>query len=330
MRDVASRAGVSLKTVSRVMNDEPGVSDFLATKVRVAAAELDFRPNLAASNLRRADQRTATIGLLIEDVANPFFALIHRGVEDIAGGRGVGVLSASVDRDPARERQLVAAFASRRVDGLVLVPTGSEQDYLAPEMRAGMPIVFVDREPVGVKGDLVLSENMEPARLAVRHLLERGHRDVAFLGGASLLQTSEQRYAGYLAAMQEQGLAVRPELIARDVRSVAEAEAVTNRLLTASVPPTALFTAQNLISTGAVRALHIAGAQHRVAMVGFDDFEFADVLTPAVTVIAQDPRLMGQLAAELVFDRIAGPPREPVVSVVPTQFFIRGSGEIRS
>lgn len=330
MRDVASRAGVSLKTVSRVMNDEPGVSDSLAAKVRVAADELDFRPNLAASNLRRADQRTATIGLLIEDVANPFFALIHRGVEDIASSRGVGVLSASVDRDPAREQQLVAAFASRRVDGLVLVPTGAEQEYLAPEMRAGMPVVFVDREPGGVTGDLVLSENMEPARLAVRHLIDRGHRNIAFLGGAALLQTSEQRYAGYIAAMHEQGLAVRPDLVARDVRSVAEAESATNRLLASAEPPTALFTAQNLISTGAVRALHLAGAQHRVAMVGFDDFEFADVLTPAVTVIAQDPRLMGQLAATLVFERISGPTRDPVVSVVPTQFLIRGSGEIPS
>jgi LacI family transcriptional regulator len=130
MKDVAALAGVSLKTVSRVVNREAGVSEELSARVSRAAEQLDYRPNLTASNLRRADQRTGTIGLLVEDVANEFFASIHRGVEEVARERGVAVIAASLDRDPALERDLVAAFASRRVDGLILAPTANEQGYL--------------------------------------------------------------------------------------------------------------------------------------------------------------------------------------------------------
>jgi LacI family transcriptional regulator len=329
MRDVAALAGVSLKTVSRVVNREAGVSDELASRVERAAEQLDYRPNLTASNLRRADQRTSTIGLLVEDVANPFFADLHRGVEDVARRQGVAVMAASLDRAPESERDLVAAFASRRVDGLILCPTDGEQGYLTRELRSGWPIVCVDRLPRGVSVDVVLTNNREATRDGVAHLLRHGHRRIAYLGGDSRLSTAHERYDGFLDAMMAVGAAVRPDLVAFDAFTPEDAQDVVSRFLAQEEPPTAIFTAQNLITMGTFRALREVGLHRKVALVGFDDFLFADLLEPAVTVVAQEPRAMGNLAAEILFRRMANS-HEPVATrIIPSRIIIRGSGEIR-
>ena len=156
MQDVAALAGVSLKTVSRVVNGEPGVSGDLVRRVERAVNQLDYQHNLAASSLRRSDRKTATIGLLLEDVANPFSSAIHRVIEDASHDRGIAVLAGSLDEDPERERRLVAAFVSRRVDGLILAPAGADHGYLLNERRVGMPIVFIDRPPLFLDADAVL------------------------------------------------------------------------------------------------------------------------------------------------------------------------------
>ncbi len=328
MRDVAALAGVSLKTVSRVVNAEPGVSVELAARVTRAVAQLDYRHNLAASNLRRTNQRTATVGLLVEDVANPFFADIHRGVEDVAHVRGSAVMAASLDRDPAAERALVAAFASRRVDGLIVVPTSRDQSYLASELRSGWPIVCVDRKPHGVDVDAVLTNNKEATQAGVEHLLRQGHRRIAFMGGDPRLSTAHDRHSGYVAAMAAAGAVVRPDWVTFDVTSIEEGRAEVRRLLSLAGRPTALFSAQNLITMGAVRALRELGLQHRIALVGFDDFLLADLLDPAVTVVAQDPREIGHLATEILFRRMEDS-REPVAThIIPSRIIPRGSGEI--
>ncbi len=329
MRDVAAVAGVSLKTVSRVLNDEPGVSPSLAAKVKAAAVELDYRPNLTASSLRRADQRTSTIGLLLEDIANPFFALLHRGVEDVCEEVGIGVLAASLDQDADRERRLVTAFSSRRVDGLIMVPTDSEQGYLDNEIRSGMPIVFADRLPRGVEGDGVLTDNREATQHAVAHLIARGHERIAFLGGVLGIQTAEERYLGFVDAMRRAGLPIRPEWVIRDLHSVAEAQARAAGLLARDEVPTAFLTAQNYLSIGTSRALRFAGMEHRIAMIGYDDFEFADMLSPSISVIAQEPRRIGQLAATMLLHRMAEPDRPTTVTVLPSVLTHRQSGDIR-
>ena len=329
MREVAALAGVSLKTVSRVVNREPGVSDELVARVERAAEQLDYRPNLTASNLRRADQRTATIGLLVEDVSNPFFADIHRGVEEVAHEHGVALMAASLDRAPESERDLVAAFASRRVDGLILGPTASEQGYLTREIRSGWPIVCIDRTPRGVALDVVLTNNQEATCAGVAHLIEHGHRRIAYLGGDSRLSTAHERYDGYLDAMMAAGVPVPRDLVSFDVLTADEARECVRGFLTLGEPPTAIFSAQNLITMGTFRALREAGLHHTVALVGFDDFLFADLLEPAVTVVAQDPRAMGHLAAEILFRRM-GHSHDPVAtSIIPSRVITRGSGEIR-
>lgn len=328
MRDVAALAGVSLKTVSRVVNREDGVSDDLVAKVERAAAQLDYRPNLTASNLRRSDRKTATWGLLLEDVANPYSSAVHRGVEEVARELGVAVFAASMDEDPERERELVSTFSSRRVDALIIAPTATEHAYLANEVRNGIAVVFVDRPPFGIDADCVVTDNREGAVAATRHLIDHGHRRIAFVGDFASIVTANERYQGYVDAMAIAGVQVHPELVMRDVHDAAQAVASVRALLAQSNPPSAIFTAQNLITMGAVEALRDAGAQHQVALVGFDDFAMANLLDPAVTVVAQDPRAIGRLAATLVNERLASASAPVGVHVVTSVLIPRGSGEI--
>jgi LacI family transcriptional regulator len=182
MKNVAALAGVGIKTVSRVVNNEPNVSEATIAKVRDAARILNYEPDLHAGNLRRADRKTQTLGLLVGSVANPFAGALHRAVEDVATERGVAVFAASLDDDPNRERGIVSALVRRRVDGLILTTATKSQGYLLPEQDRGTPIVFVDREPVGIEGDAVVSDNAPGASVAARHLIAHGHRHVAYLG----------------------------------------------------------------------------------------------------------------------------------------------------
>lgn len=328
MRDVASRAEVSFKTVSRVVNDEGGVSPALEQRVREAVRELDFRPNVGARTLRRSDRRTASIGLLLEDVSNPFSASVQRAVEDEATPRGVAVFSASLDEDPLRERALARAFGARHVDGLLLAPAGDDQSHLAAELRAGTAIVCVDREASHLAVDSVLATNVVGAGQAVRHLAAAGHRRIAFLGDRATIATVRQRHAGYLDAMAALGLPLDPSVVVLDAHDPAAADGAVTTLLARPDPPTAFFTAQNLVTIGAVRALRRLGLEHAVALVGFDDFLLADLLSPGVTVVAQDVAAIGRLAARLLFARIDGHRGPPEVRLVPTTLIRRGSGEI--
>jgi LacI family transcriptional regulator len=328
MRDVAALAGVSLKTVSRVVNREDGVSDDLVAKVERAATQLDYRPNLTASNLRRSDRKTATWGLLLEDVANPFSSAVHRGVEEVARELGVAVFAASMDEDPERERELVATFSSRRVDALIIAPTATEHAYLANEARNGIAVVFVDRPAFGFDADCVVTDNRAGSAAATRHLIEHGHKRIAFIGDYASIATANERYQGYVDAMAAAGVQLRPEFVMRDVHDAAQAATVVHALLALNDAPTAIFAAQNLITMGTVEALRDSGAQHRIALVGFDDFAMANLLDPGVSVVAQDPRAIGRLAATLVNERLANAGGPASVHVVPSVLIARGSGEI--
>jgi LacI family transcriptional regulator len=328
MRDVARRAGVSLKTVSRVVNSEPGVSPALTARVGAAISDLGFRPNAGASALRRAGGRTATVGLLLQDVANPFSSALQRAVEDVAVPRGVLVISASVDGDTDRERELAQLLCARRVDGLVLAPSAPDLAYLESERRAGTAIVCVDRPAGNLPVDSVVTTNADGAADGVRHLIAGGHRCIAYLGDRREIFTAVERHRGYREALTEAGLPADPALAVHDLSDSDAAEAAALALLARADPPTAMFTAQNLVTIGTVRALRRLGLEHRVALVGFDDFLLADLLSPAVTVVAQDPAAIGRRAAALLFARMAGDPAPAGLHVVPTVLVRRDSGHI--
>lgn len=329
IRDVAALAGVGTKTVSRVINDEANVSAAMRERVQRAVVALNFQPNQGAGALRRMDQRTRTLGLLLDAVDNPFSASVNRAVERAAAERRTAVFAASFHDDPGVERRLVEAFTRRRVDGLVLTTISGDHGYLQAEREQGTPMVFIDRPPVGLVADAVLTDNYEAAATATRHLLASGHRRIVHLGDELSISTSRERRRGFVDAMGEgRRTGDRQPLHVDDLRSVEDAERAVRALLTGAEPPTAVFAAQNLVTVGALRALHGLGLQHGVALVGFDDLLLADLVQPAVTVLAQDPARMGALAAERLFARLDGDDSPASTLVVPSRLVVRGSGEI--
>src|SRR6476620_3177648 len=207
MRHVAALAGVGIKTVSRVMNDEPGVSESTRLRVPSASQQLNYQLAMAAGSLRRAGRQTLSIGLLLPSVANPFSGEIHRALEDTLAVRGIAVFAASLDDDPEREKALVAAFLGRRVDGLVLTPIAKSQSYVIPEHSRDLPMVFIDREPVGIDADAVVTDNAVGAATAASHLLAHGHRKLAYLGDRIEIQTARERRQGFIGELGRAGLA---------------------------------------------------------------------------------------------------------------------------
>jgi LacI family transcriptional regulator len=264
----------------------------------------------------------------LEDLANPFSSVLHRALEDAARDRGVMIFAGSLDEDLERERVLVRAFFMRQVDALVIAPASGDHSYLARDILAGTPVVFVDRPPVGVAADAVLADNEAGATGAVRHLAAHGHRRIAFLGDLRSIPTARMRFHGFREALADLGIRLASQHVVHDLHTEDDSEAAVHRLLADDEPPTALFTSQNLVTIGAIRALQRSGRQHDVALIGFDDFPLADLLEPGVTVVAQDPARMGALAASLIFRRLDGESWEPATHLVRTQLIPRGSGEI--
>lgn len=325
MVDVARDAGVSLKTVSRVINGEPGVKPATVEKVLAAATSLRYERNDLAASLRHGT-RSHTLGLVIEDVVNPFYSAIAQAVEESARARASLLITASAREDPARERELVSALLRRRVDALVIVPAGPDHRYIA-DAGFDTRTVFLDRPPARTRADTVLIDNAPGAKRAVAHLLAHGHTRIAFVGDDARLYTGRERLAGYRRALAAAGVTADPALVSVG-NSTSDAARSAVAALLALPPdqrPTALFTGNNRCTVG---ALHALGPRRRkIALVGFDDFELADLLE--VTVVRTDPYRLGQVGAELAFDRIDGDDRKPQRVVVAAELIERGSGEIR-
>lgn len=328
MRDVAALAEVSVKTVSRVVNGEPNVSPEVRERVDAAVARLDYRPNLAASNLRRVGSRTGLIGALLQDLSNSFSSSLLRAIEDSAREHRTGVLATSHDEDVVREVEMMQDLVTRRVDGLVLMPASQHHDQLISELHGETPLVFVDRAPLGVEVDSVTVDSTLGGRLATEHLLAAGHRRIAALFHLEGLATVRDRLAGFTQAHASLGLEPDPRLIVTGLESPDDATRAVHALLALDDPPTAIFAARNILAVGSVRALAERGVRHSVALVSFDDFVTADLLDPPLTVVRQDVIRIGRTVAEMLFDRIdgyTGPPRHVVLDLT---LIPRGSGEI--
>lgn len=323
MTDVAALAGVGLKTVSRVVNGEAGVSAELAEKVTRAVEQLDYRHNLAASNLRRG-VRTQTIGVLLHDLGNEFAAALLRAIDDRAREDGVAVLASSLDEDQHREQAHVLDLVSRRVDGLVLMPASADQSYLVPEVRAGLPVVAVDRPAAGVAVDTVVVDNRDGAFAATSYLLGLGHRRIACLTDRAHLWTAQERQRGYREALAAAGVEGDAQLVRGDVLSSEEAASVVVELLSGEDPPTAVFAARNDLTVGVLRAMR-ADPRRTPALVGFDDFPLADLIEPSVTVVRQDVAAIGRVVCDRLFERLSGVAGPPQTIVVPTTLVERGS-----
>ena len=327
MNDVARASGVSLKSVSRVINGEVGASPDTREKVLQAAAKLGYRRNDAAHALRRSDGRSASVGLVLEDVSNPFAAVLNRSVERVAGEQGSLVLAVSTNADPDREETLVHRLLARAVDALIVMSCRRDHAFLQPELDRGMPILFVDRPPRRLACPTVRVANSKAAHDATAHLISHGHHRVAFLGDRPTLYTADERQRGYIRALHEAGLPSDPDLQWRGQANSEQAAAAMAAMLDLADPPTAVFAGNNFVAIGVLAALRQANVLHRTAVVGFDDLELSTVIEPPLTVVDQDPEAIGRAAAEQIFGWLGGtPPTKDVV--VPVRFIERGSGEI--
>ncbi len=328
MKQVARLAGVGVKTVSRVVNGEPNVADATAERVWEAVRELDYHVDLRAGSLRRPGGATRTIALLVGSVDNPFAGELHRGVEDVAREHDVAVLASSLDERPDREVAAVEDSIRRHVDGIIVNTTTVDGAALERVLHLGVPIVFVDRAPHAVEADCVTSDTQSAAERATLHLLERGHRRIALLTERLNVATAVERREGFNAAFAAYGADAGGALVVSGLVGPEAAERAVTGLFSEPSPPTAIFSGQNLLTEGALHALHTLDLRKRIAHIGFDDLPLADMLQPALTVVRQDPRRMGRVAAQRLFRRLEGEALQPEHIVIPTQFITRGSGEI--
>ncbi|MEV6943082.1 LacI family DNA-binding transcriptional regulator [Streptomyces sp. NPDC051172] len=326
LADVAREVGVSAKTVSRVLNEDGPASARTREQVLAAVAKLGFQPNLMARNIRVGGPDT-TIGLVIPDLANPFFGAVARAIEDTVSERGLTLLMGSSADDPDRERALTDKFLARRVSILMIVPSvGADHSHLKSHRAAGLPVVFLDRPGVGLSTDSIVSSNRAGTHDGVAHLIAHGHRRIGFIGDLPVkLYTRRERLAGYRTALQEAGLPYDRSLVvnAHDQQRAATA---TSGLLALADPPTALFAGNNMVALGMVAEL-ARSKRKDVAVVAFDDVPLAEALEPALTVVAQDPEEIGRAAAGTALARLDGDRSRARTITVPTRLIVRGSGE---
>lgn len=323
LAQVAALSGVSVKTASRALGGEPRVAADTRSRVREAADQLGYRLNGVARELRRGASTSTLVGLLIGDLANPFYSRLAGGLERELRMRGLQLITASTDEDPEWERRLADALLERRVRALVIASTATEHSHFAAEHRHGIPFVFVDRPPVDLAADTVLLDNHHGARLAGAHLSAAGHRRIGVVGDLSRLSTHRDRLDGFAEAMRAAGVANWADYLVENAHDVAAAERAVRDLLDRTPAPTALFTMNNRITLGALRALR--GHPAPPALVGFDEVDLGDVL--GVSVVAHDPEDMGRQAAGLLLDRIDGHRGPARQVVIPTRLLARGSGE---
>jgi LacI family transcriptional regulator len=325
LHDVAAAAGVSIKTVSRVVNDAANVSPEVRERVERAVDQLHYVPNTLARSLKAG--QGDTIGVVIDTIADPFFASLTSAVEERALVHGLGTVFGSTGFDPARERAQVQRMAMQRVRALILAPTQGPHDYLR-RFETSFPMVMIDRK-VAIEGyDTVRVDDVGLAHQAVAHLVAHGHRRIAFVGSDERFVTTRDRLTGFHQALAEVGVEPLESWIRPGPTRDVDAAAVTAELLELTDPPTAIFAANPRAAIGVAHALHTRDRAD-VAFVSFGDFPLARTLRPGVTVVDQNPAAIGLTAMDRVMARLSDEKRgEPADIVVDVALVTRGSGEI--
>ena len=306
IKDVAALAGISYTTVSHVLNKTRPVSEQVRLKVEAAIAELDYVPSAVARSLKA--RSTATIGLLVPNSVNPYFAELARGIEDGCERNGYCVILCNSDDDPKKQRSYLRVLLEKRVDGLVVASVGEDRDLLESLANVRTPMVIVDRALDGVDADLVRIDHEQGAYLATRHLIDLGHRDIACIGGPIDTGVSQLRVEGFRRAMAEAGLQVSPGQVLHSDFTSPGGHAAASRLLDGE-PPTAIFAGNDMIGFGVLRAaaernIDVPG---QLSVIGFDDIELSRYVYPPLTTVGQSIRELGESAAELLLSRVAAP-----------------------
>lgn len=317
MDDVASRAGVSSSTVSHVLNGTRKVSPATVQAVQRAIQELGYAPNTLARSLARSS--TSTIGVAISALSNHYFSETVHAIETECAKHGYMMLFVDTHDDPEQELRVVTALHHRRVDGILLAPSNGSKalEYL----RANeIPAVLVDRM-MSEQFDQIGVDNASPTQALIAHLIAHGHRRIGFIAGREGFSTTDERVAGYRAALQAAGLGFDPQLVVNGGSDTAPARGATAQLLALPAPPTAIMAGNNLMTLGAMHALRDAhiDVPQQMALVGFDDFDWADFFVPRLTLIAQPVQPLGARAVHMLLQRMAAPDAPPQsVRLAPT------------
>ncbi|MDR7418050.1 MAG: LacI family DNA-binding transcriptional regulator [Armatimonadota bacterium] len=304
IRDVARVARVSVATAARALGEYGYASAAARARVARAARALDYHPNAIARSMIKG--RTQTVAVIVSDNANPFFATVVRGLEDVVLSKGYALLLCNADENADKEALYLRMVRQKRVDGLVISPSGGSSPTLRSIRAGGTPIVQIDRRLPGLHADAVLIDNRAGVRAAIRHLIARGHRRIGIISGPRRLYTGRERLQAYRAALREAGLAVEPDLILEGTFKEPSGYELVGRFLSMRRPPTAVFVANNLMTIGALLRLKEAGVRipQEIAVVGFDDMDWAPILTPPLTAVAQPGYELGAAAGRLLLERL--------------------------
>lgn len=326
LKDVAELASVSIKTASRVLNNDPAVAVATRAFVLEAMRTLDYQPDPAARSLRAGTDRL--VGVVIDSIGDVFFAQLVAQVEAALDTAGYRVLVASSNRASQRERDLVQSFVSRRCAGVMVTPVA--RDSLSDMRLRDVPVVFVDRPGDLPGSQSVVSDDFGFGRIATSHLIRHGHRRIALLSDTPVVDTTRARHEGFRAAMAEAGLPVDERLVRADCPGPGDVMRVVSSLLELAEPPTALISTNTRLSLGVIPALHQHGRTD-IALVAVGDFPMAESLSPAVTVIDHSPQAVGDAAAAAMLARLAtaaGDVPDATTVIVPARLIPRGSGEL--
>lgn len=318
MQDIADATGVTIKTVSRALSGAPNVRASTRERVLAEAARLGFRRNDIAAGLRSAGQTMKTIGVVLGDLANPFFPPMLRGIHQIAAEHGYLVISADAQGDSEVERESIQTILAQRVAGLIISPTGTDFGYLASEAEFGSAIVFIDSAPLGLTADAVTTTNTASTRHAVAHLIGRGHRRIGYVGHPAQGYGAPKRWNGYCQALRHAGITVDSDLVRRGLTTEAEAARAADELLALPDPPTALFADNNRMTVGILQSPGYAA--HNPEVVGFDHFDLAPEL--GISVVDSDPFRVGSAGAELLFRRLSDRDRPPTQTTVRARLIV--------
>lgn len=330
VKDVAALAGVSPMTVSRVIAGNPSVAASLRERVLVAVDQLGYELNRNASAIRNPAGVAGAVGLCVETIENPFSAAVARGLELVLRPHGYMLFSASSDGQPDLERDVLLEFYRRRVAALVVMTVCHDHDFLLPAVHRQVPIVYLDRPPLLPGCDTITVDHRDGARQCVSHLIDHGHRRIAFVGANVTGHPIHERLEGYQDALQAAGIPFSDDLVVAlpHTRTVADVNRATTGLLSRHDRPTAIFAAANTDTLGVTRALHDLGLAQQIGHIVFDDIDFADMLTPPLSAYSQDPVELGRLCGEAILRRAAATSTEPRRQTLPGRLVARGSGEI--
>lgn len=325
IKDVARRAGVSSATVSRVLADKPHVRPELRRRVWEAVDELGYQPNRVARSLRA--QQSKIIGLIISDIQNPFFTSVVRAVEDTAYERGFSVFLCNADEDTRKEKMYLDLMRAEKVAGIIVSPTSEAGNPFQEVLNDDIPVVTIDRRTLSVETDAVLIDNVRAAYEIVSHLITDGHRRIGAVIGIPNCTTGRERMEGYRRALADHGIDVAPELTIQVLPKERQGYEAATRLLEMSAPPTAIFTGNNLLTVGTLKAIHARNLRipDDIALAGFDEMRWSSLIKPGLTVVEQPTYELGRTAAELLMKRLEDPCRPAQEVILDARLIVRQS-----